>query len=146
MLVMIVLLLIYGEHGRGRLLPPLHADLHTAIPPCVMQSAAGETADEETVETVEVTAEERLGPGGLDPVEVFQTLPESMQDAFESKDIEALKSALAALPPAERAYHMQRCADSGLWVAGPQDDDDDAAAAGDGADDVSDAEGDTAAA
>jgi cell division cycle protein 37 len=72
-----------------------------------------------------------------------------MQEAFESKDIEALKSALAALPPAERAYHMQRCADSGLWVAGPQDDDADdsdaaAAAAADGADDVSDAEEDTA--
>jgi cell division cycle protein 37 len=105
-------------------------------------AAAGET---EETETVELTAEERLGPGGLDPVEVFHSLPKSMQEAFESKDIEALKSALAALPPPERAYHMQRCADSGLWVAGPQDDDD-AAASGDGVDDVSDAEEDAAAA
>ena len=26
-----------------------------------------------------------LGPGGLDPVEVFNTLPEALQDAFESQ-------------------------------------------------------------
>jgi cell division cycle protein 37 len=67
---------------------------------------------------VELSKEERLGPGGLDPVEVFETLPESMQAAFESKDLQALQSALAALPPKDRAHHMKRCADSGLWVPG----------------------------
>ncbi|KAG5175284.1 hypothetical protein JKP88DRAFT_339255 [Tribonema minus] len=80
-------------------------------------------------EVVELSKEERLGPGGLDPLEVFESLPEPMQTAFESKSVEALKAALAALPPKERAYHMKRCEDSGLWVPGPGDggggDDDD---------------------
>ena len=57
-----------------------------------------------------------LGPGGLDPNEVFQTLPAPMQLAFESQDVGKLKEALARLPPEEGAYHLQRCVDSGLWV------------------------------
>ncbi|RMB93816.1 hypothetical protein DUI87_29808 [Hirundo rustica rustica] len=36
--------------------------------------------------------QKRLGPGGLDPVDVYESLP------------------------AEAKYHMQRCIDSGLWV------------------------------
>lgn len=38
-----------------------------------------------------LSKEERMGPGGLDPVEVFESLPESMQDAFESQDTAALQ-------------------------------------------------------
>lgn len=67
-------------------------------------------------EEVELTKEERMGPGGLDPVEVFETLPESMQRAFESKDIPALQAALQEMPVEEAKYHMKRCEDSGLWV------------------------------
>merc|ERR1711924_282589 len=33
----------------------------------------------------EMSKEERLGPGGLDPVEVFEALPKEMQDAFKEK-------------------------------------------------------------
>lgn len=72
----------------------------------------------------EMTAEEAeankapLGPGGLDPTEVLNTLPKEMQDAFMSKDIEKLKEVIAALPEEEAATHMERCVKSGLWVPG----------------------------
>ena len=52
------------------------------------KKAAGEGDDEETVE---LSKEERMGPGGLDPVDVFETLPEVMKEAFESQDVEQLK-------------------------------------------------------
>ena len=48
----------------------------------------GEDSDEEEVE---LSREERLGPGGLDPVEVFETLPEALQEAFQSQDTQKLK-------------------------------------------------------
>lgn len=67
-------------------------------------------------EEVELSKEERMGPGGLDPVEVFESLPESMQDAFESKDMQKLQEALQQMPIEEVKYHMKRCEDSGLWV------------------------------
>jgi len=58
-----------------------------------------------------------LGPGGLHPQEVFDSLPESMQEAFESREKANLEAALRALPPEEAEYHMKRCVDSGLWNA-----------------------------
>lgn len=64
----------------------------------------------------EIPREERLGPGGLDPLEVIETLPESMVKAFESRNVEDLKAALMALPPEEAQRHMERCVASGLWV------------------------------
>jgi cell division cycle protein 37 len=68
-------------------------------------------------EYVEMTEEERLGPGGLDPVQVMETLPQSMQDAFQARDIPALQAALDAMPADEASKHMKRCIDSGLWSA-----------------------------
>lgn len=65
----------------------------------------------------EIPREERLGPGGLDPMEVFESLPDSMQEAFEARTKEALESALRAMTPEEAGYHMKRCVDSGLWTA-----------------------------
>ncbi|CAB1116035.1 unnamed protein product [Ectocarpus sp. CCAP 1310/34] len=91
-------------------------------------------------ETVELTKEERMGPGGLDPLEVFPTLPEKMQIAFDQKDTPMLQEALLELTDEERKYHMKRVVDSGLWVPGAggstrvedeeYDDDDDDEAAG----------------
>lgn len=43
-----------------------------------------------------------MGPGGLDPLEVFQTLPEELQIAFETKDTPLLKKALLAMTDKER--------------------------------------------
>ncbi|XP_075530699.1 cell division cycle protein 37 isoform X1 [Dermacentor variabilis] len=67
-------------------------------------------------ECEEEERQERLGPGGLDPVEVFESLPESMQKCFESRDLEMLKDVIASMPEEEARYHMKRCVDSGLWV------------------------------
>uniref|UniRef100_A0A7S2A196 Hsp90 chaperone protein kinase-targeting subunit n=1 Tax=Trieres chinensis TaxID=1514140 RepID=A0A7S2A196_TRICV len=70
------------------------------------------------VDLAEVPREERLGPGGLDPVEVFESLPVAMQEAFESRDTEKLKEALMAMEPGQAEHHMKRCVDSGLWNQG----------------------------
>jgi cell division cycle protein 37 len=75
-------------------------------------------AEEEGVDLKDIPREERLGPGGLDPVEVFESLPTSMQEAFESRDTDKLKEALMAMPPEEAEMHMKRCVDSGLWNEG----------------------------
>lgn len=58
----------------------------------------------------------RLGPGGLDPMEIFETLPEVLKDCFEKQDIPMLQEAIAKMPQEEAAYHMKRCVDSGLWL------------------------------
>jgi len=70
---------------------------------------------EQTVDLQDIPLEERLGPGGLDPVEVFESLPERMQAAFESRETEELKKALMEMPAEEAEYHMKRCVASGLW-------------------------------
>jgi len=77
-----------------------------------------ERALEEGTDLSEMPAEERLGPGGLDPVEVFESLPASMQEAFESRNTDQLKKALMEMPPDEAELHMKRCSDSGLWNEG----------------------------
>jgi len=81
------------------------------------KKAAGEADSDEEEEMVELSKEERIGPGGLDPVEVFESLPLPMQEAFNSQDTEKLKAAIGAMPLEEAKYHMKRCEDSGLWVS-----------------------------
>ena len=39
-----------------------------------------------------------------------------MQKCFETRDVEMLQQAIAAMPIEEAKYHMKRCVDSGLWV------------------------------
>jgi cell division cycle protein 37 len=78
--------------------------------------ARGEGVDGFVEEEQEVGEGEVVGPGGLDPVKVFEALPVEMQEAFESRDMEKLKAALRAMPEEEAAKHMKDCADSGLWV------------------------------
>lgn len=67
-------------------------------------------------EVEEEERQKRLGPGGLDPQEVFETLPESLQKCFESRDVELLQRAIAEMGETDAKYHMKRCVDSGLWV------------------------------
>lgn len=75
-----------------------------------------EEAIKEVEEEEEAEKRKRLGPGGLDPVEVFETLPEVLQKCFESKDVALLQKTITELPEEEARYHMKRCVDSGLWV------------------------------
>uniref|UniRef100_A0A8C4QM02 Hsp90 co-chaperone Cdc37 n=1 Tax=Eptatretus burgeri TaxID=7764 RepID=A0A8C4QM02_EPTBU len=58
----------------------------------------------------------RLGPGGLDPLEVLETLPPELKDCFDHKDVGQLQEVIAKMDAAEARHHMQRCVDSGLWV------------------------------
>ncbi|KAI4497013.1 hypothetical protein M0802_007961 [Mischocyttarus mexicanus] len=67
-------------------------------------------------EAEEEERKERLGPGGLDPIEVFESLPKPLQQCFEAQDIPLLQQTIAAMPNDEAKYHMKRCIDSGLWV------------------------------
>ncbi|KAK1803191.1 hypothetical protein P4O66_021712 [Electrophorus voltai] len=66
--------------------------------------------------------QKRLGPGGLDPVEVYDSLPLEMQKCFDEKDIQMLQDAISKMDPTEAKYHMKRCIDSGLWVPNSQTD------------------------
>ncbi|GHP11875.1 hypothetical protein PPROV_001060200 [Pycnococcus provasolii] len=79
-------------------------------------------AGEEEEEYEEVPREERLGPGGLDPVEVFPTLPEGMQEAYHSGDPQKLRDFVASLSMEDARHHMKRMVDSGLWVPAPGED------------------------
>uniref|UniRef100_A0A8C5JQD9 Hsp90 co-chaperone Cdc37 n=1 Tax=Junco hyemalis TaxID=40217 RepID=A0A8C5JQD9_JUNHY len=60
--------------------------------------------------------QKRLGPGGLDPVEVYESLPAELQKCFDVKDVQMLQDTISKMDPTEAKYHMQRCIDSGLWV------------------------------
>ncbi|KAL4659146.1 hsp90 co-chaperone Cdc37 [Arapaima gigas] len=60
--------------------------------------------------------QKRLGPGGLDPVEVYESLPEEMKKCFDEKNVQMLQDVISKMDPTEAKAHMQRCIDSGLWV------------------------------
>merc|ERR1712018_807740 len=76
---------------------------------------------EEAKKEEELERQSRLGPGGLDPVEVFESLPKILQECFESQDIGKLQQAIASLPVEEARHHMKRCVDSGLWKPATDD-------------------------
>ncbi|XP_047435648.1 hsp90 co-chaperone Cdc37-like isoform X2 [Mugil cephalus] len=73
-----------------------------------MESAMKELQEEER--------QKRLGPGGLDPVEVYESLPKEIQRSFDEKNIQMLQEAMSKLDPEEGKYLLKRCIDSGLWV------------------------------
>lgn len=62
-----------------------------------------------------------LGPGGLDPTEVLNSLPKEMQDAFINQDTQTLKECLSKMDVDMAEYHMKRCVDAGLWVQPEED-------------------------
>ena len=76
--------------------------------------------DERAIQNDLPPREERLGPGGLDPVEVLEMLPPELQEAFHSRSVEALKEVIAGMSPSDAKKWMKMCVDSGLWV--PQGD------------------------
>lgn len=67
-------------------------------------------------EAEEEERKSRLGPGGLDPVEVFESLPDELKQCFESQDIPLLQETISKMDQKDATYHMKRCVDSGLWV------------------------------
>ncbi|XP_067000608.1 hsp90 co-chaperone Cdc37 [Anabrus simplex] len=81
-----------------------------------IRKRAAEKLQEAMREAEEEERQARLGPGGLDPVEVFDSLPDELKKCFESQDIPLLQETIAKMPEEEARYHMKRCVDSGLWV------------------------------
>ena len=73
--------------------------------------------DEAMKKAEEEERKQRLGPGGLDPVEVMESLPAELRECFETRNIPKLQQVLKQMSKEEAAYHMKRCVDSGLWVA-----------------------------
>lgn len=69
--------------------------------------------------------QKRLGPGGVDPVEVYESLPPEMQKCFDDKDIQMLQDVISKMDPTEAKIHMKRCIESGLWVPNSKPDDGD---------------------
>lgn len=72
-------------------------------------------------EAEEEDRQKRLGPGGLDPVEVFESLPPELQKCFEEKDIPMLQQVLGTMPEEEARGYLKKCVDSGLWIPNAQD-------------------------
>lgn len=81
-----------------------------------IRKRAAEKIEEAIKEAEEEERRNRLGPGGLDPVEVFETLPDDLKHCFETQDIGLLQETLANMSEEDAKYHMKRCVDSGLWV------------------------------
>ena len=46
----------------------------------------------------------------------YLPLYKNLQECFEKKDVELLKTVLCSMDPQQAEYHMKRCVDSGLWV------------------------------
>ncbi|KAG7222571.1 hypothetical protein INR49_016168 [Caranx melampygus] len=91
-----------------------------------VRSCAQTRMEDAMKEVEEEERQKRLGPGGLDPVEVYESLPKEIQRSFDEKNIQMLQEAFNKLHPEEGKYHLKRCIDSGLWVpdSGEGDDDD----------------------
>ncbi|TDG53218.1 hypothetical protein AWZ03_000033 [Drosophila navojoa] len=86
-----------------------------------IQKRAEEKLQQIIAEVEEEEKRERLGPGGLDPADVFESLPDELKACFESRDVEQLQKIIATMPVEEAKYHMKRCVDSGLWVPNAAD-------------------------
>jgi len=60
-------------------------------------------------------------PGGLDPIEVLESLPEDLRRCFEEQDTAMLQEVIRKLGEKDARYHMKRCVDSGLWKPAQDD-------------------------
>lgn len=77
----------------------------------------------EEQEEEEREKEERIkgSPGGLDPIEVLESLPEDLRRCFEEQDTSMLQEVIRKLGDEAARRHMKRCVDSGLWKPAPDD-------------------------
>ncbi|PIO54776.1 Cdc37 protein, partial [Teladorsagia circumcincta] len=75
-------------------------------------------AEYEAEEKASTLYEKRIAaaPGGLDPQEVYESLPAEMRAAFDSQDVSKLQEVALTMDREVFAYHFQRCIESGLWV------------------------------
>lgn len=83
-----------------------------------IQKRAAEKIQEAVKEQEEEERKARLGPGGLDPVEVYEELPDELKKCFDTQDIPMLQETVSKMPENEAMYYIKRCVDAGLWVPG----------------------------
>ncbi|CAG9765992.1 unnamed protein product [Ceutorhynchus assimilis] len=81
-----------------------------------IRKRAAEKLDELVKEYEEEERQKRLGPGGLDPAEVYESLPQELQKCFDARDVKLLQETIAKMDEEQAKYHIKRCVDSGLWV------------------------------
>uniref|UniRef100_A0AC35TG55 Hsp90 chaperone protein kinase-targeting subunit n=1 Tax=Rhabditophanes sp. KR3021 TaxID=114890 RepID=A0AC35TG55_9BILA len=74
------------------------------------------------IEDEEREARIKASPGGIDPQEVMNALPDELKECFESRDMSKMKHVAETMDRDVFKYHFQRCIDSGLWVPGGNDD------------------------
>lgn len=86
-----------------------------------IKKRAAEKIQEAIREQEEEERKARLGPGGLDPVEVYEELPDELKKCFDAQDVPLLQATIAKMPEQEAIYYMKRCVDAGLWVPGKND-------------------------
>ncbi|CAB3233414.1 unnamed protein product [Arctia plantaginis] len=87
-----------------------------------IKKRAAEKIEEAIKEQEEEERKARLGPGGLDPVEVYEELPDELKKCFDAQDVPLLQATIAKMPEQEAIYYMKKCVDAGLWVPGKNDD------------------------
>jgi len=120
--------LIFYKHLKNPETSKLHYEQIKKQIPEIMERIA--VRRKERMKEAEKKEEEEmapLGPGGLDPTEVLNSLPKELQECFMSKDIQKLQDVLKRIPPQEAEMHMKRCVDSGLWVPNNADQEEDEA-------------------
>lgn len=81
-----------------------------------IRKRATEKVEAAMKEYEEEERQKRLGPGGLDPEEVYNSLPESLRECFDTRNVELLQETISKMDEEDAKYHMKRCVDSGLWV------------------------------
>lgn len=87
-----------------------------------IRKRAAEKIQEAIKEQEDEEREARLGPGGLDPIEVYEELPDELKKCFDAQDVPLLQATIAKMPEQDAIYFMNRCVASGLWVPGKNDD------------------------
>lgn len=75
-----------------------------------------EEAKAEVEKEEEEARKARLGPDGLDPLEVLKELPAEMKKAFETQDTPLLQKCFSELPEDQAEEVYRKVVGSGLWV------------------------------
>lgn len=69
----------------------------------------------EAMYDMEPKVRKSLAPKGLDPVKVYEALPEPLKAAFKAGSTEMLKEAAEQMKIEDFEKHFQLCIDAGLW-------------------------------
>jgi len=72
--------------------------------------------DDAVAKYEEEERQKEMGPGGLHPGDVMESLPQAMRECFEERDIGKLQKVVSEMDQKEAAYHIERCVKSGLWL------------------------------